>query len=207
MTTPATLHDIAAAIYAAVTALQSSPPTSSTPFAWASWWAGEFLAEQAPQVMTYPCALVAPLGERGKADAWPLQQDFEMVGEDRFTVFVGVNDPRGDGSAILGDSTWPTSGSPGAMRLIDAVIGAVNKLLVAGLYQGGAVMFDSWTPHWIRRGVAYVYAVRFVVKRVTPEATFPDPSADLTDFQGGVQLPPYGTDTPPATPIDFNPNT
>lgn len=205
--TAVALHDLDGAIFAAVTALGANPPTPTQPFAYVARWAGEFLGAddvaQRQSVLAYPCALVAALGGRAASDVLTLGWDAENVASEGWTIFVGCADPRGDGSAIPGDAAYPSTGQPGAMRLVDVVLAAVNQLLVPGLYQAGAVLCEGWGPHWIKRGVAYVYAVRFVAKRVLPGAAFPDASAPLEEIAGGLQLP-SDPDAPAPTPIDLS---
>jgi hypothetical protein len=176
----ATLADIDAALYAALGALVSGPPVAATPFAVAARYAGPVTKRGLSNVCReqYPAVLLRFDGEADTRDidTWGTQS--EEVGDSSWSVIVVAEDPREVDQGMVGDAN-----APGALRLIDAALAAVNALAVANTYQSRTVRAVETRAELIEDGVVYAFATRLVARRVLPQATNPDPAAGLPYVQ------------------------
>jgi len=171
----ATLTDLDDAFYTALSALVAGPPTPSAPFAVCARYAGPVTRKGLSDVCReqYPAVLLRMDGETTTRDilTWAYSEE---RGESSWSVIVVVEDPREVDEGLRGDAN-----APGAMRLIDAVLGAVNALAVPGTYQSITPRAVSTAPELVQDGVVYAYTTRVSVLRVLPQADNPDPAAGL----------------------------
>lgn len=166
----ATAGQIDAALFAALSSLvpNAGPPTTNQPFA-AALRITEPLSKDNVDAWAegqWPCALLYCAGARDDNDAETLGGGpFETRERVRWTVYVGVADPRDEGSAITG-----ATGVPGALGLKAAVCAVCNGLdvpapaAVATLRVKGAVgMTDAIDPLarivFTMNGVDYAFAL------------------------------------------------
>lgn len=175
----ATLASIDEAMNTALLALVSGPPNVNTPFAVAARYAGPVTKKGLSNVCReqYPAVMLRFDGEAITRDilAWAYTEE---VGDASWSVIVVVEDPREVDEGMLGNSTVP-----GAMRLIDSALGAVNALLVANTYQGISLRAAESRPELVEDGVVYAFSIRVTARRVVPQATNPDPAATLPYVQ------------------------
>ena len=176
----ATLADIDSAINTALLALVSGPPAEATPFAVAARYAGPVTKRGLSNVVReqYPAVLLRFDGEAITRDILVWGAYSEEVGDASWSVIVVAEDPREVDEGILGNAA-----TPGALRLIDSALGAVNALLVANTYQGISLRAAETRPELVEDGVVYAFSVRIVARRVVPQATNPDPAAGLPYVQ------------------------
>lgn len=171
----ASLADIDEALYAALTPLVSGPPVAATPFAVAARYAGPVTKKGLSNVCReqFPAVMLRFDGEVITRDiqTWAYSEE---VGEASWSVITAVEDPREVDEGMLG-----VANSPGALRLIDTAINAVNALLVANTYQGISLRAAETRPELIEEGVVYAYSTRIAARRVVGQADNPDPAADL----------------------------
>jgi hypothetical protein len=175
----ATLADIDVAMNTALAALVSGPPSANTPFAVAARYAGPVTKRGLSNVCReqYPAVLLRFDGEAITRDVltWAYSEE---VGDASWSVIVVVEDPREVDEGMLGNAS-----TPGALRLIDSALGAVNALLVANTYQGISLRASESRPELVEDGVVYAFAIRILARRVVPQATNPDPAAALPYVQ------------------------
>lgn len=171
----ATLATIDAALYSAISPLVSGPPVAATPFAVAARYAGPVTKQGLSNVCReqYPAVMLRFDGETITRDiqTWAYSEE---VGEASWSVITVVEDPREVDEGMYGDAN-----APGALRLIDAALDAVNALLAANTYQGISLRAAETRPELIEEGVVYAYSTRIAARRVIGQADNPDPAADL----------------------------
>ena len=202
-----TLADVDGLLYTALSGLLINVTTGTTearPFATVGRYAGSLDETSVREVVTqYPAALLAYEGETVTRTVNTLAGDAEDRGLNAWTVYVCVEDPR-----AIDDGTIGTATAPGGLRLIDAVLGVLNGLLIVTT---GASAATAWMDRrlrcvgtreaLIRRGVVYVYAVSFEAARVLPQVTPDDTSVALLDVRGDVNLVDTLDDDDPENPV------
>lgn len=203
----ATLADIDAAMYTAISALVSGPPVAATPFAVAARYAGPVTKAGLSNVCReqYPAVMLRFDGETIVRDiqTWAYSEE---VGEASWSVITVVEDPREVDEGMLGNAN-----APGALRLIDSALGAVNALLVTNTYQGISLRAAETRPELIEEGVVYAYSTRIAARRVVPQADNPDPSTNLpllNPMDGDINLivDPSAADVNPLVQFEAEPN-
>lgn len=201
----ATLAEIDAALYAALTPLltdQTTGITDARPFATVSRYVGELTQEALQQAgATFPACLLRFDGEASDRDVSTIGGDTEERGRAQWTVAVAVEDPRAADDLIQG-----ATGVPGALTLAGQVLARVNALLVSDSWRWRRVRYVDTRPVLARPGVAYVLALRFEAFRAVEQATTTQASTPLTGVRGDVNL--TGTaDTPPDPMVRFEADT
>jgi len=176
----ATLADIDSALNTALVALVSGPPTAATPFAVAARYAGQVTKRGLSNVVReqYPAVLLRFDGEAITRDVLVWGAMSEEVGDASWSVIVVAEDPREVDEGMVGNAA-----TPGALRLLDGALGAVNALVVANTYQGIALRAAETRPELVEEGVVYAFSARIVARRVVPQAVNPDPAAGLPYVQ------------------------
>lgn len=202
-----TLADVDGLLYTALSGLLINVTTGTTearPFATVGRYAGSLDETSVREVVTqYPAALLAYEGETVTRTVNTLAGDAEDRGLNAWTVYVCVEDAR-----AIDDGTVGSAAAPGGLRLVDAVLGVLNGLLIATT---GAQPQTAWMDRrlrcvgtreaLIRRGVVYVYAVGFEVARALPQVTPADDSVELAEVRGDVNLVDTLSDDDPQNPV------
>lgn len=188
-----TLAQIDAATFTALSAGQhSGTPSAAAPFALVGRFAGEVddktIDEAAAQ---WPCAFLRFDGESDTSSVQVVDGSQEIASEAAWTVLVGVEDPRSIDAAISG-----ASGVPGALTLVDRVQALCNGLILSDSLRYRRLRCTGVTPALIRRGIVYVYAVRFVALRALPEVAPTNEEPVLTAVVGNVNLEGTADDAP-----------
>lgn len=193
------LATIEAALYAALEPLVTNVTTGTTearPFAMLGRFAGEFDPKEIREVCSqYPALLLAFAGEQSVRTVRTLAGDAEDRGTSTWTVYVCVEDP-----AAIDDATVGTTARPGGLRLVDAVEGVLNGLLIPGTWMNQRLRSAGTREMLIRRGVVYIWAVAFDVMRALPQVTPADTSVDLDEIAGDVNLEDTLNDDNPDNP-------
>lgn len=202
-----TLADVDGLLYAQIGTLLTDVTTGTTtarPFACVGRFAGALDETSVREVVTqYPAALLCYEGETVTRTVNTLAGAAEDRGLNAWTVYVCVEDAR-----AIDDGTVGTTTAPGGLRLVDAVLGVLNGLLIA---IAGAAPQHAWMDRrlrcvgtreaLIRRGVVYVYAVGFEAARALPQVTPADTSVELTEVRGDVNLVDTLNDDDPQNPV------
>lgn len=202
-----TLADVDGLLYTALSGLLINVTTGTTearPFATVGRYAGSLDETSVREVVTqYPAALLAYEGETVTRTVNTLAGDAEDRGLNAWTVYVCVEDAR-----AIDDGTVGSAAAPGGLRLVDAVLGVLNGLLIATT---GAQPQTAWMDRrlrcvgtreaLIRRGVVYVYAVGFEAARALPQVTPADDSVELAEVRGDVNLVDTLSDDDPQNPV------
>ena len=202
-----TLADVDGLLYTALSGLLINVTTGTTearPFATVGRYAGSLDETSVREVVTqYPAALLAYEGETVTRTVNTLAGDAEDRGLNAWTVYVCVEDAR-----AIDDGTVGSAAAPGGLRLVDAVLGVLNGLLIVTT---GASAATAWMDRrlrcvgtreaLIRRGVVYVYAVSFEAARALPQVTPDDTSVDLLEVRGDVNLVDTLDDDDPENPV------
>lgn len=205
----ATLAQIDAALFTALQALESGPPTDTQPFALVGRYAGRWTREGvvAQCAAQYPAALLRQDREEGRRTVDGVGYNSQDVGTARWTVLVVLQEPRAVDDAVQG-----ATGVPGMLTLQGAVTGALNALVVTGLWHGGRtvryVRAADYEP-LIHLGVAYAREVVFEAQRVVEDAADPvESTQDLLGIDGDVNLTPDSGDSYSPNPFgEFNADT
>lgn len=204
----ATLVDIDSAVYTALQALVSGPPVAATPFAVCARYAGPVTKRGLSNVCReqYPAVLLRFDGETDVRDILTWGLSTEEVGDSSWSIITVVEDPREVDEGLVGNTS-----APGAYRLIDTVLGAVNSLLVANTYQSIPLRAAGTQAELVEDGVVYAYATRITARRVLPQATNTDPAAALpllNPIRGGLNLEvdPSAEDVNPLVTFQAEPN-
>lgn len=198
-----TLAAIDAALYAALAVTQhNGTATDAAPFALVGRYAGELTPDGIREASAqYPCAFLR--WDSGAATRTvDAVEGVEDAAVETWTVLVAVEEPRAIDDAISATATL----APGALTLIDAVLGACNGLVFDGAWRDRRVRCAGYAPALVKRGEVYVYAVRFEAKRALPQLALTVAQAgtgqDLTQIAGDVDL--EGTaDTAPNPIVQF----
>jgi glutamine amidotransferase len=107
----------------------------------------------------------------------------ESRSPETWTIYVVHGETRDVDVALHGESA-----APGVLPLVDAVLGTVQGLAVAGTWQGRRVRVADYGPHGAlsQRGSVYVADVVVVAERATPHVTdaAPDGATPLDEIQG-----------------------
>jgi hypothetical protein len=202
-----TLADVDGLLYAQLETLLINVTTGTTParpFACVGRFAGSLDETSVREVVAqYPAALLCYEGETVTRTVNTLAGAAEDRGLNAWTVYVCVEDAR-----AIDDGTVGTTTAPGGLRLVDAVLGVLNGLLIA---IAGAAPQHAWMDRrlrcvgtreaLIRRGVVYVYAVGFEAARALPQVTPADTSVELTEVRGDVNLVDTLNDDDPQNPV------
>ena len=195
----ATLAQVDAALYAALTALLTNVttgPPDARPFALVARFVGDLTADSLQEACAqYPACLLRFDGETSDRDISTVSGDSEERGRAQWTVFVAVADPRSPDDVIVG-----ASGVPGALTLAGQVLSACNALLTAGLWRWRRIRYVDTRPALVRPGSAYVVALRFEALRAVEQATTTQTSVLLPSIRGDVNL--TGTADPPPDPFE-----
>lgn len=206
-----TLADVDGLLYAQLETLLINVTTGTTtgttparPFACVGRFAGSLDETSLREVVTqYPAALLCYEGETVTRTVNTLAGAAEDRGLNAWVVYVCVEDARAIDDGTIGNTT-----APGGLRLVDAVLGVLNGLLIA---IAGAAPQHAWMDRrlrcvgtreaLIRRGVVYVYAVGFEAARALPQVTPADTSVELTEVRGDVNLVDTLNDDDPQNPV------
>lgn len=202
-----TLADVDGLLYTALSGLLINVTTGTTearPFATVGRYAGSLDETSVRDVIAqYPAALLAYEGETVTRTVNTLAGDAEDRGLNAWTVYVCVEDARAIDDGTVGSAT-----APGGLRLVDAVLGVLNGLLIVTT---GAQPQTAWMDRrlrcvgtreaLIRRGVVYVYAVGFEAARALPQVTPADDSVELAEVRGDVNLVDTLSDDDPQNPV------
>lgn len=196
----ATLATIELALYTALSGLLTNVttgPTTARPFACVGRYAGPVPPDGLHEaVAQYPCALL-------RFDEDVSVRDVLGFGaasiEDRalssFSVLVAVEDARAIDDGMVGDTS-----APGLLRLVDAVIAACNGIVIADTHMQLSARYAGTRAEIIRRGVVYVYAVRFEATRAAATATYDDSAAvAIPEIHSDINI--VGTGTPAPNPL------
>jgi hypothetical protein len=107
----------------------------------------------------------------------------ESRSPETWTIYVVHGETRDVDVALHGETA-----APGVLPLVDAVLGTVQGLAVAGTWQGRRVRVADYGPHGAlsQRGSVYVADVVVVAERATPHVTdaAPDGATPLDEIQG-----------------------
>ncbi len=202
-----TLADVDGLLYTALSGLLINVTTGTTearPFATVGRYAGSLDETSVRDVIAqYPAALLAYEGETVTRTVNTLAGDAEDRGLNAWTVYVCVEDARAIDDGTVGSAT-----APGGLRLVDAVLGVLNGLLIVTT---SAQPQTAWMDRrlrcvgtreaLIRRGVVYVYAVGFEAARALPQVTPADDSVELAEVRGDVNLVDTLSDDDPQNPV------
>ena len=172
----ATLASIDTALLTALADKVAVPATALRPFALAARYAGEVTREGLSRVCggQFPAVLLRFDGEQSRRIVDVLAS-VEDRGIATWSVIAVAEDPREVDSGI-NDTTVAT---PGVLQLLDAAMGAVNGLLVAGTYNERPLRCSDVRPELVDAGVVYAYGARVEAMRDLPQAVNPDPAAGL----------------------------
>jgi hypothetical protein len=199
----ATLGDVYGAVFDAVEALGPAPSGSGS-FALVKEFAGEITQELIEQVVVrkYPAALVALASEdSASASVDTTTGEMQTVARIQFVVYLAGLSLRG----VRRSQETEAAGTKGLFALASEVIGALNGLIVDGLWGTGRVHYAGLRPQLLKPGALYVYALRFVADRVTEQFGLDaQPEATLDAFgslDGDVDL----VETDPTTEPAANP--
>lgn len=198
----ATDDAVEAALFAALQRLKAHPavtvpPTTPGPFILVERYAGEVTPDGVDDAVMAkaPAALLAWEGSvaEGQGGVWQEDggHDVQVVERHHWAVFVLVKDARSDAAATKG-----TTGLPGVLRCTRLVKEALVGMRVDGLFDGDVVRLVDTRPKFVRRGVAYCYAVRLSTRAALRESTAeenPTPGVPLGGVQG--QVPDAAPDT------------
>lgn len=205
--TIATLASIDTALLAALAACVATPQTAPAPFALAARYAGPVTREGLSRVCggQYPAALLRFDGEVPTRIVNTLMAGIEDRGVAAWSVIVVSEEPREIDNAINASAV----GAPGILQLLDVAMGAVNGLLIDGLWNQRPMRVSSTTPEIVEAGVVYAYAARVEAMRDLPLAVNVDPGAALPLLNpviGDVNLTGTGYTSNPLSPFTSEPN-
>lgn len=205
--TIATLASIDTALLAALAACVATPQTAPFPFALAARYAGPVTREGLSRVCggQYPAVLLRFDGEVPTRIVNTLMAGIEDRGIAAWSVIVVSEEPREIDNAINASAV----GAPGILQLLDVAMGAVNGLLIDGLWGQRPMRVSSTTPELVEAGVVYAYAARVEAMRDLPLAVNVDPGAALPLLNpviGDVNLTGTGYTSNPLSPFTSEPN-
>ena len=205
--TIATLASIDTALLAALAACVTAPQTAINPFAVATRYAGPVTREGLSRVCggQYPAVLLRFDGEVPTRIVNTLMAGIEDRGIAAWSVIVVSEEPREIDDAINASAV----GAPGILQLLDVAMGAVNGLLIDGLWGQRPTRVSSITPELVEAGVVYAYAARVEAQRDLPLAANADPGAALPlldPIVGDVNLTGTGYTSNPLSPFTSEPN-
>lgn len=174
----ATLASIDTALLAALAGCVAVPQTALAPFAVATRYAGPVTREGLSRVAgsQYPAVLLRFDGEVPTRIVNTLMAGIEDRGVAAWSVIVVSEEPREIDDAMNAVAV----GAPGILQLLDIAMGAVNGLLIDGLWNQRPARVSSTTPELVEAGVVYAYAARIEAMRDLPLAANPDPGAGLS---------------------------
>lgn len=203
----ATLAEIDAALYTALSALQTDQttgPTSTRPFALVARYSSDpgggvsagarGIVEACTQ---FPAALLRFDREESARDVNVVVGDHEDVTRCQWSVLIAVEDPRGPDEAVAATTA---SGVPGMLVLTGAVMSALNGLTVSqGTWHWRRIQHTRTYPRLVNSGVLLVYGMEFSAIRVAESTAPADTSVALTEIRGDVNL----VDPPAPAPVTF----
>lgn len=151
-------------------------PTADAPFSLVARYAGEVDAPGIQEACAqFPAAFLRYDGGASTRTVDAVEGT-EDAGIESWTVLVAVEEPRVVDEAVQGSSPL----TPGFLPLIDRVLALCNGLVFDSAFRDRRVrVADYGRPVLVKRGVLYVYGVRFEARRVLP-------SVDLTVAQAGT---------------------
>lgn len=197
----ATASDIDSALFAALAlGLHTGTPTADTPFSLVARYAGEVdevgIQEACAQ---FPAAFLRYDGGVSLRSVDAIE-GIEDAGTESWTVLVAVEEPRLVDEAVQGTSPL----TPGFLPLIDRVLALCNGLVFDSAFRDRRVrVADYGRPVLVKRGVLYVYGVRFECRRALPSVALTVAQAgtaqDLTAIAGDIEL--TGTVDPAPSPF------
>jgi hypothetical protein len=197
----ATLSTIDTALFAALALGQhTGTPTSDAPFALVGRYAGEVneagITDAAAQ---FPSAFLRYDGGASTRTVDAVEGT-EDAGLESWTVLVCLEEPRAVDEAVQGSSPL----TPGFLPLIERVLELCNGLVFDGAFRDRRVrVADYGRPVLVKRGVLYVYSVRFECRRPLPSVALTTAQASngqaLTAIAGDVNL--TGTDDTAPNPL------
>ena len=185
----ATLASIDTALLTALAACVATPQTAPAPFALVARYAGPVTREGLSRVCggQYPAVLLRFDGEVPTRIVNTLMAGIEDRGVAAWSVIVVSEEPREIDDAMNAAAV----GAPGILQMLDVAMGAINGLLVAGLYNERPARVTSTAVELVEAGVVYAYTARIEAMRDLPLAANPDPGAGLsplTPIVGDVNL-------------------
>lgn len=174
----ATLASIDTALLAALAGCVAVPQTALAPFAVTTRYAGPVTREGLSRVCggQYPAVLLRFDGEVPSRIANTLMAGIEDRGIATWSVIVVSEEPREIDDAMNAVAV----GAPGILQLLDIAMGAVNGLLIDGLWNQRPARVTSTAVELVEAGVVYVYVARIEAMRDLPLAANPDPGAGLS---------------------------
>lgn len=186
----ATLADIDAALYTALSACQhTGTPSANLPFALVARYAGPTDPKSIREVVgQYPCALLR--WEQGATTRTvDVVEGIDDTGTERWSVLTALEEPRDIDDAIASTN----ANAPGALMLVERVMAVLNGLIIDGLWRDRRIRVTEYgVPELVTRGVVYVHATRFEARRELPQATPTVAQAgtaiDLDQIAGDVNL-------------------
>ncbi len=183
--TIATLADVDAAMYTALSALVATPPDATHPFASVIRFAGAVPPEGLP-APKFPCVALRFDDEVADFDVDVLS-DAESRSVATWSVLVQVDDPQDIDRGMVGNGA--ALGRTGILRCLSAAVGACNGLRVDGTYRGRLLKYVGARPEMVVRNGLYVYAARIAVRLYAPMATNANPyTTGLEEIAGNVNL-------------------
>ena len=205
--TIATLASIDTALLAALAACVATPQTAPAPFALVARYAGPVTREGLSRVCggQYPAVLLRFDGEVPTRIVNTLMAGIEDRGVAAWSVIVVSEEPREIDDAMNAAAV----GAPGILQLLDVAMGAVNGLLIDGLWNQRPARVTSTTVELVEAGVVYAYTARIEAMRDLPLAANPDPGINLTPLSpivGDVNLIGTGYTSNPLAPFTSEPN-
>jgi hypothetical protein len=185
MADPATLDDIAAALYTQLATLLATATPTAGPFKHVEHFASETVRDRTvPKggMGSTPAALLAFERETYEPDEESLAQGaLGFIGTSVWRIFVVASEVRGHVQALRGASTT------GVYTLDSRVIAAVAGLAIAGLYDSSRVMLVDSTPARVKPG-EYVHVVRVSARRFVDVVERADDSVDLDGIDADINL-------------------
>lgn len=192
-----------AAIYSALSATQyTTTPGALTPFALVGRYAGELDGQTLCEVVAqWPCALLRFDGETETTSVDTVCGDLEVRGEASWTVIVGAEEPRELDDAVASTNT----SVPGYLMLVDVVQSVLNGLALSttDVWRWRRLRCVEVRPLLVRRGVVYVWGVRFTSSRTLPVVTMSDASVLIPEIRGEVVQAP----SPSSLSVEFSADT
>jgi hypothetical protein len=180
----ATLASIDAALYAALATLVATPLTTSAPFGSLIRFVGPVPGEGLP-ASKFPCVALRFDEETADFDVDVLA-DAESRSVATWSALVQVTDPQDIDRGMVGNGTG--AGQTGILRLVVAVQGALNALVIEGAYRGRRIKYTGTRAEAIVRNGVYVFAVKFAARLLPPLAPTPDDSHDIDEVRADVNL-------------------
>ena len=196
-----TLATLDAALYAALAVAQhAGTATDAAPFALVGRYAGDLSEDGLTEACAqYPAALLRWDGGAASRTVDAIE-GVEDMGVEAWTVFVALEDVRSIDDAVASTTT----GAPGGLSLIDRVLSACNGLVTDDLWRDRRVRASAYGAALIKRGIVYVYSVRFEARRALPQLPLTTAQSGTAQMLTAIAA---DVDLVDPTPGDANPMT